>query len=262
MSVIASAVKHMLAAGMAHDAIVAAIVEMEMAGGVAAERRLAEKRAKDAERQRLSRANRQEKAEMSRDVTECHSDICDAPSPNDNLNPIPKEKPPYGGQKESPSEPDQTEAALSEFNRVAARVSWPKAQKLTSDRRAKLRLRLNEAGGLPGWTAALERAARSPVLTGDNNRNWRASIDFFLQPSSFLKLIEGNYDDKRSRPQAELFVAPQDQDRSWSNMLVHWKRGTWSTYWGPEPGQPGCKIPPAFVSNWQARTTAQGANAA
>lgn len=248
MSLIASAVKHMLAAGMDHAAIVAAIEDMETANGLAAERRLTEKRARDAERQRLSRANRKEKSEMSQDVTGCHSDNCDTPSPNDNLNPIPKEKPPYGGQKESPSEPDQEDAALAEFNRIAALVAWPKAQKLTNDRRAKLRQRLKEAGGLSGWTAALERAARSPLLTGQNNRDWRANFDFFLQASSFLKLNEGNYDDKRIIRSPEPAVESQELRKRWQ----WWsEKRHWHPSWGPRPDEAGCRITPAMIANWR-----------
>src|SRR5690606_31060409 len=72
-----------------------------------------------------------------------------------------------------------------------------KALRLTEERRAKLRQRLADAGGLDGWRAALDKLARSPHCTGQNDRGWRADLDFLLQKSSFLRLLEGRYDPRR-----------------------------------------------------------------
>ena len=73
----------------------------------------------------------------------------------------------------------------------------------------------------------MECAARAPFLCGENDRGWRANIDFFLQAKSSTKLMEGAYDDKRpGTPMAsrcastipdvhwETFVARHRQDVS------------------------------------------------
>ncbi|MDZ5448616.1 hypothetical protein [Labrys sp. ZIDIC5] len=159
---------------------------------------------------------------------------------------------PAQGKPESSKRGDDVEQAAAEYTRIAEKAGWPKPQKLTDERKRKLKLRLEEAGGLQGWIAAIERAARSPLMRGENDRGWRASIDFFLKPSSFLRLIEGNYDDKRRNSGSVIPRTPQDQEKGWANQLTLWKRGSWNGYWGPEPLQPECIIPPEFVKRWEA----------
>jgi hypothetical protein len=89
--------------------------------------------------------------------------------------------------------------AVNAFNERAAKVGWPQAQRLTEPRKASLRKRLEECGGLSGWTEAMERASKSPFLCGSSDRGWRASLDFFLQARSFTKLMEGAYDERTGR---------------------------------------------------------------
>ena len=90
--------------------------------------------------------------------------------------------------------------AVSAYNLTAASVGWPKAQRLTPPRRAALRKRLEECGGLDGWESAMAKARASPFLTGDNDRGWRPDFDFFLQAKSFNKLMEGAYDQRDRHP--------------------------------------------------------------
>jgi hypothetical protein len=60
---------------------------------------------------------------------------------------------------------------------------------------------LKECGGITGWLEAMKRAARSPHLTGRNERDpkyekWWPDFDFMITQSKFTKLLEGGYDDK------------------------------------------------------------------
>lgn len=96
------------------------------------------------------------------------------------------------------SEPDELALALNAYNASARLAGWPIATKLTDKRKSSLRLRIADAGGLPGWTNAMSRARASPFLCGDNNHGWKADLDFFLQSSRFTKLLEGSYDRQRS----------------------------------------------------------------
>ena len=90
---------------------------------------------------------------------------------------------------------------MAAYNAVAVECAWPKAVKLTPSRKGSLLARVREAGGLERWRVAMERAARSPFLRGDFGRdgehaNWQPSLEFFLQPKSFLRLLEGGYDEQ------------------------------------------------------------------
>ncbi len=79
------------------------------------------------------------------------------------------------------------------WNLMAEKTKLPKVQMLTAVRKKKLKARLAEIGGLPGWRQALVMVAESKFLVGDNDSGWTASFDFLLQPSSMTKLMEGNY---------------------------------------------------------------------
>ena len=84
--------------------------------------------------------------------------------------------------------------AILAYNELAGETGLPKAQRLTDTRRSALRLRLEECGGLDGWEAALAKIRGSPFLRGENERGWRANLDFLLRQSNFTKLMEGAYD--------------------------------------------------------------------
>lgn len=71
--------------------------------------------------------------------------------------------------------------------------------KLTSARKSKLQARLNDCGGIEGWTYAIGKLKASSFCMGLKT-DFKASLDFMLQESSFTKLMEGNYDDK-DKPQ-------------------------------------------------------------
>jgi hypothetical protein len=85
------------------------------------------------------------------------------------------------------------QSAIAMWNGLAERMRLPMCKALNDERRRKLHKRLEEAGGLEGWSVALDEVERSRFLCGSNNRGWRAGIDFMLQASSFAKVIEGTY---------------------------------------------------------------------
>lgn len=97
---------------------------------------------------------------------------------------------------------DDLQPAIDAFNEAASEAGWPSMQKLTPQRRAALKARLAEAGGIDGWRTALAKARASPHLCGQNDRGWVASFDFITRQSSFAKLMEGNYDPRSSAPRS------------------------------------------------------------
>jgi hypothetical protein len=85
-----------------------------------------------------------------------------------------------------------TDIAFSEYNVLADKIGLPQALKLTTDRRKKLSARLDEFG-LDGWRQALSNLEASDFCRGQNDRRWKASLDFLLQPGSFTRVLEGVY---------------------------------------------------------------------
>lgn len=43
-----------------------------------------------------------------------------------------------------------------------------------------------------------QKVLRSPFLLGDNDRNWRCDFDWIFKPTNFTKILEGNYNGKRT----------------------------------------------------------------
>ncbi|MFT6428824.1 MAG: hypothetical protein ACJAVC_002114 [Brevundimonas sp.] len=82
--------------------------------------------------------------------------------------------------------------AFDEWNLLAVRIGLPVAKDLTEARRKALKARLS-AGGMAAWREALLALEASPMCRGDNDRNWRADIDFVCQAKSFQRLREGFY---------------------------------------------------------------------
>lgn len=106
-------------------------------------------------------------------------------------------KPPEGadlfGQDESLPEPkDDVREAFHLWNALAADYGLPIARDLTEGRRRAIGKRLKVAG-LPGWREALEAVKVSPLCRGDNDRRWKADLDFVCQAKSFTRLREGGY---------------------------------------------------------------------
>jgi uncharacterized protein YdaU (DUF1376 family) len=90
------------------------------------------------------------------------------------------------------------EACITHFNAVAERVGWAQVQKISPARKAALSQRLSDCGGAEAWCEAMDRASRSPLLTGQTGRGWRADFDWLCKAANFTKLMEGNYDPQRS----------------------------------------------------------------
>ena len=89
--------------------------------------------------------------------------------------------------------PDLCAEAMAVWNAMAEGSGLAGARSLTDGRRAALRKRVGECGGVEGWRSALALVAASAFLCGENDRGWKADLDFILQPKSFTRLREGAY---------------------------------------------------------------------
>lgn len=101
-------------------------------------------------------------------------------------------------KKIGPSGPDPVLVAFQDWNKLAAEIGLAQASKLTDTRRRQLKARLSECGGIIGWVKVMAAIRESPFLKGENDRGWKADLDFVLQPSSFVKIQEGKYAPKKA----------------------------------------------------------------
>lgn len=72
----------------------------------------------------------------------------------------------------------------------------PKVVTITKNRETAIRSRIKEHGQKVVLNA-FEKAGNSKFLTGRTDKVFCASFDWILKPSNFIKIIEGNYDDRK-----------------------------------------------------------------
>ena len=196
----AATIEMLVKAGVQGDTLIAIVRQIEADHA-------AKPRSANAERQARFRANQKAKAECVTDsvtdnvTSNVTRDVIPSPLvPPLEVSPTPPSKtPPIIPQTQTPSAreaalPDESRLAFDAFNELAGEIGLSKAQAFTDERRTKIRQRLNECGGLTGWMDAMSKIRGSPFLCGDNDRGWKASLDFLLQKSSFTRLMEGSYD--------------------------------------------------------------------
>lgn len=82
---------------------------------------------------------------------------------------------------------------LEGWNDLAEQCGLPKAGKMTGGRLRQAKTRLREYPDLAAWQRAFRHIHDTPFLRGENERGWRADIDFLLQAKSFTKLTEEAY---------------------------------------------------------------------
>ena len=113
------------------------------------------------------------------------------------------------GKPEDKKTKTKTAAPVAEivkaYNAVLGEV-MPKAVELTDYRKREITARwkqllgsLNPRGkirysgvedGLHYWRGLFAKALENPHWCGDNDRNWRADLDWFMKPRNFTKLVE------------------------------------------------------------------------
>lgn len=74
----------------------------------------------------------------------------------------------------------------------------PRLKSMTSARRANIMARCREHGR-EAMATAVRNAAASDFLNGKNDNSWVASFTWLMRPNNFLKVLEGDYDNKNDR---------------------------------------------------------------
>ena len=77
--------------------------------------------------------------------------------------------------------------------------SLPSVKKLTDKRKRAIRT-LIKAFSWEEIKEGLQKAEASDFCKGNNDRHWKADIDFLTNQNSFTKLLEGKYDNRQNAP--------------------------------------------------------------
>jgi hypothetical protein len=83
-------------------------------------------------------------------------------------------------------------SVISDWNSFADVLGLPKCRE-TSGRESKIRTRMRDKEWASSYLKALSLLKNCPFLIGKNDRGWKANIDWFLQPDSVAKILEGQY---------------------------------------------------------------------
>lgn len=110
-----------------------------------------------------------------------------------------KETPSESAAADPDPEPAIQPAELQALWNKSAHPDLPRWRDLTKKRQALARARLRERSidGPGGWREVVARISASSFCRGANNRAWRASPDWLLQPDTATKVLEGKYDDRK-----------------------------------------------------------------
>ena len=93
-------------------------------------------------------------------------------------------------------------------------TSLPKVVKLTESRKKSINARFKEGITLEMFKEAFTKAQNSSFLTGNNDRGFKADIDFLINANSLTKTLEGKYDNKtttkNNKPYSPYEDLPED----------------------------------------------------
>ena len=88
---------------------------------------------------------------------------------------------------------DIKEAIMENWNAmIADKFRLSRISEVNDTRLSNYKARLKECGGDKGlfWDTVYHKLSTNNFYTGNNNRGWKAGIDFFLTRSKFLPMLE------------------------------------------------------------------------
>jgi len=102
--------------------------------------------------------------------------------------------------KETNKRKESTLAFLEHWN---SHPNLPPIRTFTKERIRHLEARLQEEQFATNWKMIIEKTATCPFLTGQNDRGWRATVDWILvNETNYIKVLEGKYDDHGNKTPA------------------------------------------------------------
>ena len=81
-------------------------------------------------------------------------------------------------------------------------TSYPEVKVLSDARKKAIKARLN-VYDLDDFKTVFEKAQASDFLKGANSKNWSATFDWMIKDANMAKILDGNYDGTKTKPQAQ-----------------------------------------------------------
>lgn len=81
---------------------------------------------------------------------------------------------------------------------------FPKIRTTTKERTEALAARKKDEFFVKHWREALAIIPQRKFLTGENDRRWVASADFFLKADTVAKIMEGKYANAPAKPELSM----------------------------------------------------------
>lgn len=109
------------------------------------------------------------------------------------------------GANDAPAEPKiDFEKIKGSWNDEAQKSHslMPKLRSMQKQRQKQIAARIREYGE-EVFFDAMKKAVASDFLNGKNRRGWIASFDWFVKPTNFAKVVDGNYNDSARKVRTE-----------------------------------------------------------
>lgn len=99
-------------------------------------------------------------------------------------------------QKSDVSEADASPPSLPDLKKLWNENcdTLPQTRELSAKRKRHWKARFTARPDPPYWEEVIKRIASSEFCNGDNQRGWRAGVDFLLREDTHVKVMEGLYD--------------------------------------------------------------------
>lgn len=94
--------------------------------------------------------------------------------------------------------------------------SLPSVRTLSDKRKRDIKTRLKKYT-LDDFQKVFEKAEKSSFLRGDNERGFRASLDWLINEGNMAKVLDGNYDDRPNKQRAAPARAPAAANTRFNN---------------------------------------------
>lgn len=72
----------------------------------------------------------------------------------------------------------------------------PKVKAVSKDRKRRFKERFKEQGDKEKWVEVIKKISESDFCLANNDRGWVATFDWLLQPDTWVKVLEGKYDNR------------------------------------------------------------------
>jgi hypothetical protein len=109
---------------------------------------------------------------------------------------------PSGNQGETPREKIPYSEIVKAYHQALPSLAG--IRKLTPARKAAIAARWREdMPSLDDWRDYFRQVGECPFLLGDNDRGWRADLEWLTKQSSYAKVIEGKYQTTKQQPKGK-----------------------------------------------------------